>query len=156
LFYKIIQVKITGKRIPIFVGMSITNQCNLRCKYCYSNIDNRAEDKNRWTAFSVDGWIKVINIQSAGEQDIFEYHTIDGRLYVTQDHIVISNGQKKEIKDINSIDVFTNFNFDKIENQKILYSGFATNAEVFSITVDGPSHTYWCGCCNVSNCNTEE
>ena len=41
---KIIQCKLKKCRIPITVSFHITNKCNLRCTYCYSNINNRFED----------------------------------------------------------------------------------------------------------------
>lgn len=31
----ILKAKITGKRIPVFLSLFITNKCNLRCKYCF-------------------------------------------------------------------------------------------------------------------------
>ncbi|MDD5163925.1 MAG: radical SAM protein [Candidatus ainarchaeum sp.] len=33
--------KITGKRIPIAVNFHLNTDCNLRCKYCYANVDSR-------------------------------------------------------------------------------------------------------------------
>lgn len=39
--FRVIYSKITGKRMPIATTIHITNKCNLRCTYCYDNIDNR-------------------------------------------------------------------------------------------------------------------
>ena len=41
----ILYSKVTGKRIPICVLIHVTNRCNLRCTYCYSNIDDRFDKK---------------------------------------------------------------------------------------------------------------
>lgn len=30
-----LRAKLTGKRIPIFLSLFVTNKCNLRCKYCF-------------------------------------------------------------------------------------------------------------------------
>jgi MoaA/NifB/PqqE/SkfB family radical SAM enzyme len=32
---RILKSKITGKRVPLFLSLFITNRCNLRCKYCF-------------------------------------------------------------------------------------------------------------------------
>ncbi|MHA1997068.1 MAG: radical SAM/SPASM domain-containing protein [Promethearchaeota archaeon] len=39
--WKIFYSKITGRRVPVIVSLHLTNKCNLRCHYCYSNIDTR-------------------------------------------------------------------------------------------------------------------
>ena len=47
LVWALLKAKVSGKRIPVFVGLYITNRCNLRCKYCFVNIDNRFDDPAR-------------------------------------------------------------------------------------------------------------
>ena len=37
--------KILKKRRPIFLGLYITNTCNLRCTYCFHNVEDRYDDK---------------------------------------------------------------------------------------------------------------
>jgi len=37
----IIKSKALGRRMPLMVSFHVTNRCNLRCPYCYSNPDNR-------------------------------------------------------------------------------------------------------------------
>jgi|GEM_PF-853524 len=37
----ILRARVTHSRRPVFVGLYITNSCNLRCKYCFANPDNR-------------------------------------------------------------------------------------------------------------------
>jgi MoaA/NifB/PqqE/SkfB family radical SAM enzyme len=38
---QILKAKVFRQRIPIVVSIHVTNKCNLRCKYCYSNIGGR-------------------------------------------------------------------------------------------------------------------
>ena len=37
----IARCKVTGERRPLIVSFHITNRCNLRCPYCYANVDDR-------------------------------------------------------------------------------------------------------------------
>jgi MoaA/NifB/PqqE/SkfB family radical SAM enzyme len=37
----IVRARLTRSRRPIFVGLYVTNSCNLRCRYCFANPDNR-------------------------------------------------------------------------------------------------------------------
>lgn len=39
--FQIARAKVLRKRIPVAVSLHVTNSCNLRCKYCYSNKDGR-------------------------------------------------------------------------------------------------------------------
>jgi MoaA/NifB/PqqE/SkfB family radical SAM enzyme len=39
--FQIVKSKVLRKRIPIVVSIHVTNKCNLRCKYCYSNLEDR-------------------------------------------------------------------------------------------------------------------
>ncbi len=32
--YKLLSAKFLGKRVPLIVGWSVTNRCNLRCLFC--------------------------------------------------------------------------------------------------------------------------
>ena len=45
--FKTLEAKLFNKRIPIFLGFYITNTCNLRCTYCFHNVENRYDDKSR-------------------------------------------------------------------------------------------------------------
>jgi len=42
---QILLCKIKKVRIPVVVSLHVTNKCNLRCSYCYSNIDGRFDAK---------------------------------------------------------------------------------------------------------------
>ncbi|MBD3188480.1 radical SAM protein [Candidatus Bathyarchaeota archaeon] len=39
--------KLARKRTPIIVSLHVTNRCNMRCKYCYSNPNNRFDTPSR-------------------------------------------------------------------------------------------------------------
>lgn len=55
--------------------------------------------------WSKEGWTKVINKQSSGVKDVYEYRTTAGSFYGTENHRLVSNGVKIEAKDATSIDV---------------------------------------------------
>lgn len=44
LFMGILKSKILKRRIPIITSFHVTNRCNLRCSYCYANVDNRFDE----------------------------------------------------------------------------------------------------------------
>lgn len=39
--YHCLKYKVTQKRVPILISLSITNRCNLKCPFCYANSFNR-------------------------------------------------------------------------------------------------------------------
>ena len=43
----VLHAKLLRKRRPIFVGLYITNNCNLRCSYCFHNVEDRYDDPTR-------------------------------------------------------------------------------------------------------------
>jgi len=46
--WSIAHAKLLRQRRPVFIGLYITNRCNLRCKYCFVNVDKRFNDPKRW------------------------------------------------------------------------------------------------------------
>lgn len=40
-----LKAKITGKRVPLYVGLFITQRCNLNCIYCFPDSPNRKNEK---------------------------------------------------------------------------------------------------------------
>ncbi|MBF0624684.1 MAG: radical SAM protein [Magnetococcales bacterium] len=40
----ILHAKLLSRRRPVFVGLYITNRCNLSCRYCFANVDARFTD----------------------------------------------------------------------------------------------------------------
>ena len=43
----VLHAKLFRQRRPIFVGLYITNNCNLRCSYCFHNVEDRYDDPSR-------------------------------------------------------------------------------------------------------------
>ncbi|HBB68189.1 MAG: hypothetical protein A2X28_11275 [Elusimicrobia bacterium GWA2_56_46] len=48
------------RRRPVFVGLYITNLCNLRCQYCFVNIEGRFDDPKR-KGFSKEEVFKIVD-----------------------------------------------------------------------------------------------
>lgn len=65
-------------------------------------------------------WTKIINKVCTGEKDVYAFKTRAGTFYGTENHRVVSNGEKIEVKDAESIDtsnqlaVPTNINIDDL------------------------------------------
>lgn len=57
---KILYAKLTRQRCPIFMGLYITNRCNLRCSYCFVNVDNRMDNPCR-RGFTKDEIFKQVD-----------------------------------------------------------------------------------------------
>ena len=53
---------------------------------------------------------KIINKNSSGIKDVYEYRTTAGSFYGTENHRLVSNGVKIEAKDAESIDVLAGYN----------------------------------------------
>lgn len=116
--------------------------------------------------WSKEGWTEVIAKWSTGVKPVFKWIT-DGYNEVlseysyfvgTENHRVVSNGEKIEISKTDSIDFFSNdsengaaLNIDT-HNCKIVDVEALGEQEVFDLTVSNNSHTYWTGGCDVSNC----
>lgn len=45
LFCQLLKVKYLTKRAPVFVSLVLNDRCNLRCKYCYANVENRFDSQ---------------------------------------------------------------------------------------------------------------
>ncbi len=55
--------------------------------------------------WSSEGWTTILNKQCTGVKDVHEYRTTAGSFIGTDNHRIISNGEKIEVKDAESIDV---------------------------------------------------
>jgi ribonucleoside-diphosphate reductase alpha chain len=117
--------------------------------------------------WSETGWTKVVNKWSTGIKPVYKYKT-DGwseflndiaHFIGTENHRAVSNGEKIEISKLKTIDFFNDDSpngetFDmKLMNTDIVGSEYLGDFEVFDITVDNHTHTYWTGGVNVSNCS---
>jgi ribonucleotide reductase alpha subunit len=57
--------------------------------------------------WSKEGWTKVINKWSTGIKKVFKYETSAGVFYGTKNHKLVSNGEKIEAKNCDSIDIIS-------------------------------------------------
>lgn len=107
--------------------------------------------------WSTEGWTKVINKIDRGEKFIYEYLLEDNTsFFCTQDHKIVSDGIKVSIKDASSIDKFDIIGQEnKYTTVKIIGSKLFSCENVYDITVDNNSHTFWCNGFNVSNCGEQ-
>lgn len=71
---------------------------------------------------SMDGWVEVINKQSSGIKDVYRYRTNAGVFYGTEDHRVMSGGEKVAAKDAETIQrsVCDYFSGIKLDAQTIM------------------------------------
>ncbi len=116
--------------------------------------------------WSITGWTKIVDKQKTGIKPVFKFTTdmfceamCESSYFLgTMNHNVLSNGNKIPVSDTLTIDCFNDdspegFTFDmSIMNSNIVDIKYIGEEEVFDITVDNESHTYWTGGCNVSNC----
>ena len=63
--------KILKKRRPIFLGLYITNTCNLRCSYCFHNVEDRYDDKSRPDPKTLEIFRQVDEMYDLGTRWIF-------------------------------------------------------------------------------------
>jgi len=104
--------------------------------------------------WSSEGWTRVIGKWSTGIKEVYRYTTENGSIFEgTENHKILQHGEKVEVKIASEIDTFVGekLNFS-MESSKIIKKESISKEEVFSITVDNRSHTYWTQGCNVSNC----
>lgn len=67
----ILNARLLRQRRPIFIGLYITNHCNLRCSYCFVNVDGRFNDPTR-SGFTKDEVFKIIDdLYAMGTRWIF-------------------------------------------------------------------------------------
>lgn len=114
--------------------------------------------------WSKEGWTTVINKWSNGIKNVKRYEFGEYILDLTEDHNVIKNGKLIKINETDSVDVFdylptsnlpdNNLSWHKDTSKNVLLTNSNNLGlfEVFDITVDNKSHTFWCNGCDISNC----
>lgn len=118
--------------------------------------------------WSKEGWTTVTNKWSTGVKPVYKW-TTDGyneclgeySYFVgTENHRVVSNGEKIEISKTLTVDFFNDDSPDgfilepiHMTNCKIIDVEYIRDEEVFDITVDNSSHTFWCNGVDTSNCS---
>lgn len=60
-----------------------------------------------------NGWTKVLKKWSSGVKNVYAYHTQAGTFYSTENHRILQDGQKIEVKDALSIDTLRGDNWAK-------------------------------------------
>jgi ribonucleotide reductase alpha subunit len=106
-------------------------------------------------------WTKITNKICTGIKKVYAYETLAGIFYGTENHKVVSNGIKKEVKDVKSIDISPHPNNILSNYETILPINWIDNItyigeeEVFDITVEAEEHTYWTDGLLVSNCGEQ-
>ena len=102
-------------------------------------------------------WTKVLNKWSNGIKKVFCYKTENiGTFIGTENHEVFQFGQKIKVKNATHIDIWFNGLCEGdcgIRTEKIIDIKYLGEEEVFDITVDNTSHSYWTDGCIVSNCS---
>lgn len=114
----LVRYKLTGRRFPAHVAISVTNRCNLRCSYCFARYNNK--DSDDITTERMLGLIdelanrgtRLINL-TGGEplirkdiKKIIDYITITKGMKCsmsTNGHLLANN--LKTIKNISSINI---------------------------------------------------
>jgi hypothetical protein len=108
------------------------------------------------------GWTTVVDKWSSGVKDVFAYETVQGTFYATPNHRVMENGVKVEVQHAKHIDTLigqTTVNGVTTPSTVNVFGPAVienvtphSTEEVFDITVDNDSHTFWCDGFHVSNC----
>jgi hypothetical protein len=64
--------------------------------------------------WSETGWTKVINKWSNGVKEVLEYKTTSGSFIGTENHNIVSNGNKVQVSNAESIDVLAGYNINDV------------------------------------------
>lgn len=101
-------------------------------------------------------WTTVVQKVHTGFKPVYEYVTNHGTFFGTQEHRVVENGVKVEVKNAKSIDLAF-FPPQPVwppaeKTAKISQVKFCGFYDVYDITVDAAEHTYWSDGLLVSNC----
>jgi len=114
--------------------------------------------------WSISGWTKVLKKWVTGVKNVYRYENDEGNLFIgTDNHRVLYNGQKVKINDVwmkrHSPD--SHYAIEHIPSYEAtdvrpcftpMTKEYIGEEEVWDITVDNETHTFWCGGFEVSNC----
>lgn len=90
--------------------------------------------------WSSEGWTTIINKQCTGIKNVHEYRTAAGNFIGTDNHRIVSNGEKIEVKDAKSIDTLEGDNSindklfimpDEIKAGMVIGSGIIINNHIY-------------------------
>lgn len=134
----------------------LSSRCKVLTKSRLKEIKDLIIGEEIW---SESGWTKVTNIIPRGIKSVYKFHTTNGYLECTKDHRVVKDGTKYAISEVDSIDVLSGptnslyINSCYIDRSATIKQiDFVADEEVFDITVDNSTHTFWCNGFNVANC----
>ena len=100
--------------------------------------------------WSRDGWTEILVKVSKGVKPVYRYSTLAGSIDATKDHKVIYGcGKKVEISEANRIATLSG------SDAEIYGHEFVGDMEVWDITVDNDSHTFFANGFNVCNCGEQ-
>lgn len=117
--------------------------------------------------WSKEGWTTITKKWSTGIKPVYKYTTnynstqMGENAYFlgTKDHKIFQNRKKVEVGTATYIDVFKDgyINNSVAQNTEtntylIIKMEYIGEEEVWDITVDNESHSFWCGGCDISNC----
>ncbi len=100
-------------------------------------------------------WTKVVRKIATGTKPVFKYYTKSGFFVGTEEHKVISNGERVEVRHAKAIDPapLPTGHRDIISDNTILECVALGSEPVWDIEVEAEEHTYWTGGLLVSNCS---
>lgn len=100
--------------------------------------------------WSKEGWTKVVNKWSTGNKDVYSYTFEHGVFIGTPNHRIETKNGKEEV---DLVKVGISLSDDgKLGETNLIKKEYLGKYEVFDITVDNNSHTYWTDGISVSNC----
>lgn len=135
-------------------GSISTNPCqpSFATVYTRDGVRTIADVEEGDEIWSIDGWTTIISKKSNGDKIVVALSTSEGNLRCTEDHNVYSKGKLVEARNAESLD-FVNPklpNFHK--SVEVRAKRNLDVHEVFTLTVDNKSHSYWSDGFIVSNC----
>ncbi len=133
---QIIKAKVFRKRIPIAVSIHVTNKCNLRCSYCYANVEDRfSKNVEDFTTQELKAYIKEMKqlgtrwIILLGGEPLLRDDIGELIRFIKHEGIfceLVTNGIliEKKIDDIKEIDLLcVSLDGDKNTNDKLRGNG---------------------------------
>lgn len=105
--------------------------------------------------WSKEGWTTVVKKTYSGIKDVFEYRSKSRSIFVTKEHKLVTSTGKVEAYKATELEILPYSHSSSIESdtfEPITSFHYVNTEDVFDITVDNASHTYWSNGVNVSNC----
>jgi len=104
------------------------------------------------TVWSGKRWTQIVRKVCTGVKRVYKYTTSAGSFIGTENHRVVENGRKVEVRDAVGIDSCPTDAAQPSQCCPITAREDLGEMPVYDITVDADEHTYWTGGLLVSNC----